>query len=85
MMMTEAIIFSQMRGTARKTVGKISLMSWVTVSTLSAKLTVAPEWMGRNTDMILSATWHNGRYDTISSVSYWGMTWAWASRNWVML
>ena len=61
LMITLAIIFSQIRGTAKKKVGRISRMSMVTVSTLSAKLTVAPELMGKKTDIMRSATWQRGR------------------------
>ena len=41
--------FSQMRGTARNSVGAISRRSSCTVRRLSAKLTTAPERSGRQT------------------------------------
>ena len=58
---TPAWIFSQMRGTPRKTVGETSTRSWRTVSSDSPKCTVAPEVNGVNWLKIFSATWHSGR------------------------
>ena len=56
-----------MRGTAKKVVGATSRMLSGTVSTLSAKLAMAPERSGRKAVKVRSATWQSGRKASCSS------------------
>src|SRR4030095_14592874 len=53
-----------MRGTAKNRAGATSRMFSGTVSTLSAKFTVAPERRGLNTVNVRSAMWHRGRNES---------------------
>jgi hypothetical protein len=56
-----AWIFSQMRGTAKKSVGWISRRFSCTVSMDSAKLSTDPNATDVHVEKIRSATWHRGR------------------------
>ena len=63
-----AAIFSQMRGTAKNSVGWTSLRFAWTVSIDSAKWTVTPAPALVHTVAARSATWHSGRYDSVTSL-----------------
>ena len=56
-----AWIFSQMRGTAKNSVGWTSLRLAWTVSIDSAKWTWAPDSAPTQVVAVRSATWHSGR------------------------
>ena len=60
-MRTPAWSFSQIRGTAKNSVGWTSLRLVVIVSIDSAKLSTAPQRTRCHVEKIRSATWHSGR------------------------
>ena len=62
---TPAWIFSQIRGTAKNSVGWTSRRLAVTVSIDSAKLRTAPDATDVHVEKMRSATWHSGRYVTM--------------------
>ena len=68
--------FSQMRGTAKNTVGLTSITFSVTVSTFSMKLMVYMKRRCMYTENMRSAMWLSGKKDKSSSSSYTGMAWA---------
>ena len=72
-----------MRGTAKKVVGATSRTFSGTVSTLSAKLAIAPERSGRKVVKVRSAMWQSGRKASCSSSVPNGMK-ASALRSWKM-
>ena len=61
LIITLAWSFSQMRGTAKKSVGWTSRRFAVTVSIDSAKLRQSPQETMCHVEKMRSATWHNGR------------------------
>ncbi len=61
LIITPAWSFSQIRGTAKKSVGWTSRKLACTVSMDSAKLTVRPISATWKVEKIRSATWHSGR------------------------
>jgi hypothetical protein len=65
--LTEARIFSQMRGTPKRMVGWISRRLACTVAMDSAKLTCTPAPALNQVVKTRSATWHSGRYDSSRS------------------
>jgi hypothetical protein len=64
-----AASFSQMRGTAKNSVGWTSLRLACTVSIDSAKCTVTPASALTHSVAARSATWQSGRYDRMTSSS----------------
>jgi hypothetical protein len=67
LMRIPAWIFSQIRGTAKNSVGWISRRFSCTVSIDSAKLSTGPNPTLVHVEKIRSATWHSGRYVRIWS------------------